>query len=782
MITKLTPDNFEFFSLVTNPRRTFTSGSGTEGVTGSVNIFPRRSTYEKEVQPLSLFSASLYQDSNLDDLRVIAVTTTSSNIEDSIISYMSGVQGQQQSIRKQQQVEIIRFTPSFRFSSNTLRKNIVRQLLMPYYRTVSPRAQWTIGNYNCLNFFTSSTVPTDSALLYPNTRSVDISVQATGSKFQITGAFSFDFHIRPKYTTLVESAEYKPGTLMHLTGGYSLTLHSGSSKDISGLPNRYRIALAVSSAANTAPSQLLEGQEFVHFSDDNALSKDEWQHVTVRWGGTDYNFGSGSFVVDSVNRGRFNITESFSAGFYENGEDPSVLVVGNYYEGENNSTTALDRFFAQDSATRDGILQLNTTTDVFAPSTSSFTHPLNAEIHDIKLYDKYLTLDDISQLSASGPTNLDNLRFYLPPFFTQESPFRQDLNNFGGVLYTPFFAVDGTTETPYAGEMAFGAGGHYINLENYTRELVTGCYPRLWQLSGSTFEPPSTTVLSANDFMYQTGSVRRRLYTILPCDNGNFQPNFDLLSKLSGSKFVNDLGNTELGIITLNNIVDSAGARASSTILTSGSILDDVLGVQPESGSVNVLPGDSLAVLHRTKDPSSNQVVFFDVSNLFYGNRIKPGSVVLSDTALSYSGGALAITVRDDGLGNLYRGDASGSHATWNSVGNVFYNEGIIVLKHPQLYFFGEGGFTVELQGENNIHILTVNAFARSLREVTSSNPSYQPFVINELANETDSKATWITGINLHDDNLNIIARTNLAQPVLKRSGDKFLFKIKLDF
>jgi len=405
------------------------------------------------------------------------------------------------------------------------------------------------------------------------------------------------------------------------------------------------------------------------------------------------------------------------------------------------------------------------------------------------LYDKYLTTTEIDQLSGSGPTNLNNLKLYIPPFFTAESPFRQYLGNTGGIMATPFFAIDGTTSTPFAKEMAYGAGGHYPNLENYVRDFATGTFPRLWQLSGSTWEPPSTTMLSANDFLYGTGSIRRRLYTVLPCDNGRFLPNFDLLSTLSGSRFKNDLGNTELGIVSLNDIVDFTLAQASSTIKSSGSILDEVLGVQPyESGSsansssLVALPGDSLAVLHRTKDTSSNQVVFFDVSNLFYGNRIKPGSLVIADTALSYSGDAFGMTIRDDGNGNLYRADSSGSWATWASVGNVFYDEGLVVLKHPHLYFFGENNFQVSLEGEQNIHVLTINAFARSMKEVTSSNPSYQPFVINDLANETDEKGVWITSINVHDENLNIIARTNLAQPILKKSGDKFLFKIKLDF
>ena len=69
-----------------------------------------------------------------------------------------------------------------------------------------------------------------------------------------------------------------------------------------------------------------------------------------------------------------------------------------------------------------------------------------------------------------------------------------------------------------------------------------------------------------------------------------------------------------------------------------------------------------------------------------------------------------------------------------------------------------------------------------NMRETISSSPSYQPFVINDLANSQDDKATWITGVLIMDDNLNVIMRTNLAQPLLKKSGEKFLFKVKMDF
>ena len=777
MITRLTPDNFEFFTLVTNPERTFVSSS--TGLTGVVNVFPRRSDFEKEVQPLSLFSESFYRDQNLDELRLNIVQSTASNISANIEAYMSQVNTQQPSVRKQQTQEVIRFTPSFRFSSNTLRKNVVKETLMPYYRTIYPRAQFTYANYHCLNFFTSSQNPTGSAILYPN--SASITTFTSQSVYELSGAFTFDFWMKPRYVQDAPELDYKPGTLMQLTGAYAISLHTGSRKDINGFPSGFRVALALSESANIPPSQLTTASPDTYWTEDNALDRNRWHHVTFRWGGPSYNFGSGSVVVDGKTSSTFVRNDDLLVGRRDPGPgDPSVLVIGNFYEGGNTSLDAMDRFFAADTVTREGLLQLNGTAGVFGPTNFEFTHPLNAEVHDIKFYDKYLTLDTIGQLSESGPQSLDNLKFYLPPFYTTESPTKQFLNGLGGILVTPFFTRNGATETPFAAQMAFGAGGHYVNLDNYLRDFATGLFPRVWELSGSTFEPPPTTILSANDFLYGTGSVRQRLFTVWPCDNGRFAPNFDLLAPLSGTSYVDDLGNRELGVVTLNNIITES--LVTKGLVTSGTLLDDLLGAQPDQ-NLQALPGESLAVLHRTRDPSSNQVVFFDISNIYYGNRIKPGTFKLVDTAVTYSGGKVGVTLRDDENGNLYRADVSGSHATWASVGNIFYDEGIVLVKHPQLFFLGQREYEVSFQGEQNLHVLTINAFARAVRETSSSNPSYMPFdSTGSLANVTDPRAVWITGINIHDDNLNVIARTNFAQPILKRSGDKFLFKFKLDF
>jgi hypothetical protein len=441
-------------------------------------------------------------------------------------------------------------------------------------------------------------------------------------------------------------------------------------------------------------------------------------------------------------------------------------------------------FFTTDTAQREGLYQLQGTPG-FAPGQFSFNYPLNAELHDLKLYNKYLNDSDIERLETDGAKLIPELLFYLPPFFTKESPTRTFHGGFGGIPVTPFFSKNGSSDTLFAKEMAYGCGGHYMNLENFVREFVTGRYGRLWNLTSSIINTPTNTALSANTILYATGSNIKRLYTILPCDNGKFVPNIDLLSTLNTSSFTNDLGNYEPGVVSLRNII--SGTFASDVMIQeSGSIIETLIGgASPET--LGARPGDSLAIYHRTRDSSSNQVVLFDISNLFYGNQIKPGTVYLRDENISGSAGKFGFSLRDDGMGNLYRADAKveqgSKHATWASCGNVFYNEGIILIKAPQLYFFGENGYTLEFKGMQNIHVTTINAYARPLQLISSSNPSYlnEP-LLEELANINDNKYVYITHVNVHDDNMNVITRTALAQPLLKRTGDKFLFKIKLDF
>ena len=71
----------------------------------------------------------------------------------------------------------------------------------------------------------------------------------------------------------------------------------------------------------------------------------------------------------------------------------------------------------------------------------------------------------------------------------------------------------------------------------------------------------------------------------------------------------------------------------------------------------------------------------------------------------------------------------------------------------------------------------------------SSSNPAYHS-IINGFTtvsaslnvNDIDKEFVYITGINLHDNNYNVVAKANLSQPIKKRLTDTYMFRLKLDF
>lgn len=780
-IRRINPDDVEHFTLETYPRQTYSSGS--TGVSGSLYVFPRRSDFEKEVQPLSFFSASLFNDQDLGQYLSLAelYARASGSNTAQVAGYMSGVYDQQPSPRKQQQVNIIRFTPPFRMNTNTMRKLVTVNTLMPYYRTTQPNSHFAISNYNTLNFFTGSEVPFGSAILYPNPA---VSGTFPYGRYAPTGSWSMDFWINPRYTTDTPENSFKAGTIMHLSGVFAVSLVTGSSRDVNGYPNGYRILLQLSSSANTPPSQA-SASNLIVFSSDNSLRRNHWHHVTIRHGGSSplINNGTGSIFIDANLDTNFVFTGSLTSGTATGGygttDGPCVLAVGNFYEGTNQAANGMARFFAADTAEREGLTELSSVTSVAYPTTFSFNHPLNAEVHDLKIFNKYLTVTEVSGYQNVGVQNLQNVLFYVPPFFTETAPTQSFVGTYGGVMVTPFQTKNDTTRDPFNVSMSFGVGGMYMNLENYGMELTTQRFPRWLYLTGSELDSTSD-VITANEFLFASASNRKRQYTVMPCDNGQFIPNFTLLNtaSLPNNKYRNDLGNINYGLVTLRDMVPLENPAFGMAQIT-GSIVDSMVGASPDnlSGSFS----DSLAILHRTRDNTSNQVVFFDISNLYYGNEIKPGTLNITDSSLSGSGGKVGVTLKDDGYGNIYRADAVTAKATWSSVGNVFYNEGVVMLKAPQLFFFGENEWEMSFQGHQNIHVLKFNLVRPPLTSVSSSNPAYLPISASNLANDTDERFVWLSSIYLHDDNLNVISKTNLAQNVMMRTGDKMMFKVKID-
>lgn len=803
-IQKFRPGDIEFFTVQTTPGTSFISSSIT-GTTGSAYVYPRRSSILKDQFAIVTTATGAFtKTSNVGEvLQFAKLAQNTTELTDRVKTYLGVVGELPENPRNQAKQEVVRFTPGVNLDLNMTRKFVTTNVLMPYCAAFGTNYNFGFTNYHSLNFLTASGLPTGSAFLYPSNGSAATGAGTLVSASYIpSGAFTFDFYINPRYSIDQESSEFKAGTLFHMSGAYALSLVTGSSRDPNGLSDGYRIMLQLSSSATRLPSTIDPGNPptLTFLSDDNSLTRGSWQHVSIRWGTESYNFGSGSFLVDGVEKGTFYIPSSSVAPKEQSGIlNPCILTVGNFLECGQTGQAAL--FFSDRAQTRYGVPVFGSplTTDpvLDAPNVYHLNHPLNAEVHELKIYNRYLSQEEIHSRSLTGPSLPDSsLLFYLPPFFCEESPSRSVdvIGGVGGVLVHPFQAVDGTTRHPFNVDLSFDTGGHYINLENFSRDFATGNYPRLINLSGQALNG-NTEQLTCNGFLYASGSNRKASLSVLPNDNGVFMPNwFAALEKLSTGSYVTDNGDKALNHISLRNLYSldsiydlvppsSGSATLNTDTASRSSIIASISGFDVTSSFGTLNPQRTPTILQRTQENNSLQVVMFDVSNLFYGNRILPGSFVLRDTNLSNSYGKVAITLKDDGFGSLYRADCTGSQATYNHVGNVFYDNGVVLITNPSLYWFGENGFECSFKGERGVHVMKARLRANPLELVSSSNPGWSASLrATDNASQFDQRYVYITDLYLHDDNLNVIAKTKLAQPVLKRSGEKLVFDVTLDW
>lgn len=784
-IEKIYPEDIETFSLDLFPKFVYESSSS--GITGSAYVYARRSARLKDSNKDNAYSGSIYDESDLklyfDMARRQAETLGSNN--SAISEYLGVINSRPYARRQDQKVEMLRLTPTFDIDETFNKKTNILKNIYGYARYSNTHFAFT--NYNSLNFFTSSTVNNNAVLIYPNSCSAGSNGIISGAYVPNSG-FTFDFWVNPRYSTDAAGATFKAGTILHLSGVFAVSLMTGSGRDPDNIPNDFRIILQVSGGAFNAPSNINASSppSFCFVSTDGSLKRNRWHHVSVRWGGNNIANGSGSIVINNTVDSYFNLPyNSIVSLSSSNFASPNALMVGNFYEGTNAGANRLSRFFSSDVATFEGLDNLDSaTTGYTEPTAYTFNHPLNAEISDLKIYNDYLSNSEINELSSSSPLKTESkLIFYLPAFFTPNAPTRTYDGTNGGILQTPFYAKTGTTTKPTSADLSFEAGIHYVNLQNFTKEFVRDKFPRLLNLTASKTSLPSPMPATGNDIMYSTSSVRKSSLTVMPCDNGSFVPKFKTWlsqSTISTASFKNDLDITDYSFVTNRNAWEGNYWRGIFT----DTLLEDITGPYPEqSSSFSKAPSFVSTVYQRTRNADSQQFVFFDISNLFYGKRIHPGSLEMIDTNMSCSGGKVSIKLRDDGFGNIYRADNSENvHATWSSVGNVFYDEGLVVLKHPSLYFFGKSQYKITLQGEQAVHTTKINCYMRPLMETSSSNPSYQKVDINTNANDPNKDFVYVTEVLIHDDNLNVIGRAKLAQPYMKKTSNKTLVKFVMDY
>jgi len=714
-----------------------------------VPVFPRLSTIEKDVVSAS-FGASPYPDegTTLTSYSDLFALRPDPGVAQSVVSsaFDKYVSSFSRNADKSKKMEITRFVPPFSFDTGSLKKSAIQRNLFHYHKPKNHYADWSFTNYQCLNFFLSSDVTANSSsLMYPH--GIFDPSATTNSEFSI------DFYLNPRYKPEV-GEEYKAGTIAQISGSFTLSIITGSHKDESGRNDKFRLQLQLGTAASYLAPSTASGS-YVFKSNDNALSYNCWHHVAVRWSRSRSSaLGYGSFVVDGTEVGAFSASSVFFT------RPNSSVVLGNFYEGVNLSS-----------------LVGNYSNDY----PGALSHPLRSEIHDVKIWNKYLSDSEIKnyQSNSVGSSIPEHLVFYVPVLFTSQS-YHKVMGSYPEILkdlgtsksnLNLNFVTQRAGSSPYNSLLHFNSNEIEVNVENYVRDFATGVYPRLYNLTGS-----ANAV--AGQSLYNQSKFKKRNLTILPCDNGKLQVDYGVLVSgtleqrppVTGSahwRFVDDFGNLDLSLVSLRDVIPTA----SLPIATSPATYD-----APHAGV------DIPERYTRTGDNSSDAVVIFDSSNLFYGARIHPGSLKLVDPDLTGSSGEIAITLKDNGFGGLYRADALTPHATWAGVGTVLYDEGITVIKSPMLAQFGTSSFTMEMRGERPVHVMQIAVPCPAGQINSSSNPSFQPLTASDVPSETSVGPVIITGINFHDDNLNVVARSQLAQPIVKRSEDRFLFRTKIDW
>ena len=112
----------------------------------------------------------------------------------------------------------------------------------------------------------------------------------------------------------------------------------------------------------------------------------------------------------------------------------------------------------------------------------------------------------------------------------------------------------------------------------------------------------------------------------------------------------------------------------------------------------------------------------------------------------------------------------------------MFYHEGMIVLKTPHLPYYGKDKTDIRFKGDQNIHTMILNIPCEQGQFNSSSNKTFIPAPPTDSVSDRNLSTVYISTVNIHDDNFNIIMKANFSQPIPKTEEDEFIIRLKQDF
>ena len=219
-------------------------------------------------------------------------------------------------------------------------------------------------------------------------------------------------------------------------------------------------------------------------------------------------------------------------------------------------------------------------------------------------------------------------------------------------------------------------------------------------------------------------------------------------------------------------------------------------------------PRNTLAKLHKktflTKYHGYENISLIAIPSPYYGEKIKEGSFIFTDISGSNvdNNGNNPI-IKDDGFGNLYSTNAHHSQSTSspsssdNYVGNIFYEQGLIVLSETGSWSGSVNysdlatNYKLNFESYNTIktheYSVTIkpNEYNRTMNytvrsPISGSLKDNTRFLSRDF---TGSFQPYITTINLYQDGdfVEPVIQARLPKPIKKSNKVSTTFKIKLD-
>ena len=683
-------------------------------------------------------------------------------------------------------------------------------------------------NYNCLGFVSGGNESQNQALMYKNSAS-------TGD----FPAFGVSFFIKPPSNT---TQEFRPATVFHIDNLITVSLVSGSTQDRFGNTNSFKIVSQLSSsnenrvdafkydrgstAYNHNNSVYPNFQQEVIFTPDNELKKNSWYHVAItvshvnglREAKEQKLYIDGNPITGSMT-GSSRDVEFYNTSFKNSsGVTNSEIIIGNKI----NKAIQYSEFFIEKYS-----LNEKYTRTVTTQPTTNFESPFFGEVHEITFATSQLSsfpiesfLESRYQTLNSSSLNSDlSVDFYLPVLFgaVENQLFRTSprvLDSGAGTTDESITLLSAPHENwVLSNDLRFPEVNITSFLSSYCFDNKSRTYPRcigmesIDNVSSDNRFAHLTSNPNSHEAVSELSTFFTRNNLIRSCDNANFVHEYNvyesILDSLGGNNSLKNqrkqflsssLGNKDMSHVLMKNYVDYSNIVGSPSFLSNFLTLNSVtsqLSNRLEETTINPIFDKNL-LSKRSQDAwypllfsetlfrHSNLVSIIDIPQMFYDKRIHPGTFEIIENNLSGSNGMLTYNIKDNGLGALYRNDSAAPEPK-NKCGIIFYELGIVVLTHPSLAMIGKENFTINFKGEKDLNVLNINTHVEKYEFNKSSNPSYNS--IGKIGSESNqNEITMITGIEYLDENLNVVMRSNLSQPVSKREFDEILFRSRIDF